>query len=106
MRPRKKPRAGGTAARGSWRTAPAPSALALSDDERWILDINAKSMIAAMVGWFVCAFFASVAFNWTFYYVLALAVAGREIVVSRRGVVETAGERESAGVPRLVVSRV
>jgi hypothetical protein len=41
-------------------------------------------MIAALVGWTVCAFFASVAFNWTFYYVLALAVAGREIVASRR----------------------
>jgi hypothetical protein len=43
-------------------------------------------MIAGLVGWFVCAFFASVAFNWTFYYVLALAVAGREIVLSRRGI--------------------
>ena len=51
-----------------------------------ILEINAKSMIAGLVGWSVCAFFASVAFNWTFYYVLALAVAGREIVASRRHV--------------------
>jgi O-antigen ligase len=58
--------------------------LDLSDDDRRILDINAKGMIAAMVGWTICAFFASVAFNWTFYYVLALAVAGREIVASRR----------------------
>jgi O-antigen ligase len=56
----------------------------LTGDERRLLDLNAKAMIAAMVGWTVCALFASVAFNWTFYYVLALAVAGREIVVSRR----------------------
>ena len=60
--------------------------------DRSILDINAKGMIAAMVGWTVCAFFASVAFNWTFYYVLALAVAGREIVASRRA--------RGAGEPR------
>jgi hypothetical protein len=32
----------------------------------------------------VCAFFASVAFNWTFYYIFALAVAGREIAWSAR----------------------
>ncbi len=56
----------------------------LTDEERRLLEINAKGMIAAMVGWTVCSLFASVAFNWTFYYVLALAVAGREIVVSRR----------------------
>jgi O-antigen ligase len=56
----------------------------LTADERRILDINAKGMLAGLVGWFVCAFFASVAFNWTFYYVLALAVAGREVVIARR----------------------
>jgi O-antigen ligase len=56
----------------------------LSDEDRRILDINAKGMLAAMVGWTICAFFASVAFNWTFYYVFALAVAGRDIVASRR----------------------
>jgi hypothetical protein len=51
----------------------------VNDDDRRILDMNAKSMLAGLVGWTVCAFFASVAFNWTFYYVLALAVAGHEI---------------------------
>jgi putative inorganic carbon (HCO3(-)) transporter len=56
----------------------------LTEEERRILDINAKSMMAALVGWTVCSLFASVAFNWTFYYVLALAVAGREIVAARR----------------------
>jgi hypothetical protein len=40
-------------------------------------------MLAAMVGWTVCSLFASVAFNWTFYYVLALSVAGREILWAR-----------------------
>ena len=35
-------------------------------------------MTAALAGWFVCALFASVAYNWTFYYLLALAVAPRD----------------------------
>jgi O-antigen ligase len=34
---------------------------------------------AGLVGWFVCAMFASVAYNWTLYYVLALLVAAREL---------------------------
>jgi hypothetical protein len=56
----------------------------VTDEERRLLDINAKGMIAAMVGWTICSFFASVAFNWTFYYVFALAVAGRDIMLARR----------------------
>jgi O-antigen ligase len=36
-------------------------------------------MSAGLIGWFVCAMFASVAYNWTFYYLLALTVAAREI---------------------------
>jgi O-antigen ligase len=55
----------------------------LPEPDRVILDQNAKGMLAAMVGWTICSFFASVAFNWTFYYVFALAVAGREILTSR-----------------------
>jgi hypothetical protein len=35
------------------------------------------------MGWFVCALFASVAFNWTFYYVVALAVTARDVVRTR-----------------------
>lgn len=56
----------------------------VGDDERTMLEVNAKGMLAAMAGWTVCAFFASVAFNWTFYYVLALAVAGRDVTMARR----------------------
>ena len=40
-------------------------------------------MTACIVGWFVSALFASVAFNWTFYYVLGLAVSGRDVVRAR-----------------------
>jgi O-antigen ligase len=78
----------------------------LTDEERFILEINGKGMTAALVGWFVCAMFGSVAFNWTFYYVLALAVAGREVALSRRqtavGVVE---QPPAASVPGLAFSR-
>jgi O-antigen ligase len=33
----------------------------------------------SLLGWFVCALFASVALNWTFYYLLALAACTRDI---------------------------
>ena len=45
------------------------------------LRAHSAAMGAALAGWFVCAFFASVAYNWTFYYLLALAVAPREILL-------------------------
>jgi putative inorganic carbon (hco3(-)) transporter len=63
-------------------------ATTLTADERRVVDLNAKGMLAGLAGWFVCAFFASVAFNWTFYYVLALAVAGKEIARARRVTLE------------------
>ena len=40
---------------------------------------------AALAGWFVCALFASVAYHWTFYYLLALAVAPRDYLLARAG---------------------
>ena len=73
----------------------------LTDEDRRILELNAKGMIAAMVGWTVCSLFASVAFNWTFYYVLALAVAGRDIKRSRRVATE-APVAKTARVANLV----
>jgi len=40
-------------------------------------------LTAGLIGWFVCAMFASVAYNWTFYYLLALIVAARELARDR-----------------------
>jgi len=40
---------------------------------------HSVGMQAGLVGWLVCAMFASLAYNWTFYYVLALLVAAREL---------------------------
>jgi len=48
-----------------------------------LLDEHSAAMAASLTGWFVCAFFASVAYNWTFYYLLALAAAPREILRDR-----------------------
>jgi putative inorganic carbon (HCO3(-)) transporter len=78
-----------------------PEPITMTPQDRAIVDTNAKGMIAALVGWTVCSLFASVAFNWTFYYVLALAVAGREIVASRR--TETVTEPEPKTVPARLV---
>ena len=55
----------------------------LSDDERLFLQTHATAMVAGMVGWFVCALFASVALNWTIYYLLGLAVTARDLVRAR-----------------------
>ncbi len=68
----------------SARGQPDEPVTTLSAEDERTLELNAKGMRAAMVGWFICAFFASVAFNWTFYYVLALAVGGREIAAAHR----------------------
>jgi len=76
--------------RSSRARAPAST---LSDEDRRIIDLNAKSMLAALVGWTVCSIFAAVAFNWTFYYVLALAVCGREIAQAHRGAPQAVAER-------------
>jgi O-antigen ligase len=56
---------------------------ALSDDERQMLHGHATAMCAALLGWFTCALFASVAYHWQFYYLLALTVAARELVHDR-----------------------
>jgi O-antigen ligase len=84
---------------GPARSRSAPT-LSLTDAERASVELNARAMLVALIGWSVCACFASVAYNWTFYYVFALAVAGREFVKTRR----TAAEPVKApiGDPRLV----
>jgi O-antigen ligase len=86
------------------RNGPPPvDPVAMTPEERVIIDTNARGMIAALVGWTVCSFFASVAFNWTFYYVLALSVAGREVVTSRWAATEPAAtEPKTVPSPRLL----
>ena len=55
----------------------------VTDDEWRFLYAHAVAMTAGLIGWFVCAMFASVAYNWTFYYLLALIVSARELIRER-----------------------
>lgn len=105
-RPSRKPRSADFGSRTAARSAPQSAVrdphLGLTAEERRTLELNAKGMFAAIVGWTVCALFASVAFNWTFYYVLALAVAGREIVATRRAAAQAAVVPVVAPATRLI----
>jgi O-antigen ligase len=58
-------------------------AAVLSDGDRSNMQALTVAMTAGFLGWFVCSLFASVAYNWTFYYLLALIVASREMVMAR-----------------------
>jgi O-antigen ligase len=68
------------------RRDPSPPVVAVvtAEEAEWLRSHTA-AMTAALAGWFFCALFASVAYNWTFYYLLALAVAPREFLVDRLG---------------------
>ena len=71
--------------RRSRKKGPAPDPEdGLEEDERQFLQTHGAAMVACMMGWFVCALFGSVAFNWTFYYLLGLSAAARDVVRARR----------------------
>ena len=74
-------RARGPRRRGRTAAPPAPGAITPEETE-WFQGHTA-AITAALAGWFFCALFASVAYNWTFYYLLALATAPRDILVDR-----------------------
>ena len=69
----------------------------LTSDERYFLQSHAAAMLAAMTGWAICAIFASVAFNWTIYYLLGLSVAARDVVRARERAYAKAKKLASAG---------
>jgi O-antigen ligase len=60
-----------------------PLQLVMTQHERHSMRVLTVGVTAGLCGWFVCALFASVAYNWTFYYLLALIVSGRELVRDR-----------------------
>ena len=77
-------RAIGVAGRRRWGAStpePAPRVVTLAEAK--YLDAHGAAITAAVAGWFFSALFASVAYNWTFYYLLALAIAPREILLDR-----------------------
>lgn len=69
--------------RGRREPAPADEEDGLDAAERRFLQTTSAALLASLAGWLVCAMFASVAFNWTFYYLLGLAVASRDVVRAR-----------------------
>jgi O-antigen ligase len=81
------------------RGTPDPLSAAMDDEDRKWLFGNAVGMSAALVGWFVCSMFASVAYNWTFYYLLALIVAGRELTRDRLAAGRAVQPSAAASVP-------
>ena len=81
--------------------APAPR---LSPEEFAFLDAHSAAMAASLAGWVICALFASVAYNWTFYYLLALAAAPRDIMLERVALSRTAA-RQHVAAARLEVAQ-
>jgi O-antigen ligase len=65
------------------RGQPDPLASVLTARNRATLYNHTVAMTAGLIGWFVCSIFASVAYSWTFYYLLALIVAARELTRDR-----------------------
>jgi O-antigen ligase len=65
------------------RTSRGEAVEPLSAAEYEMLSLQAAAVTAALVGYFFCALFASVAYHWTFYYLLALAVAPRDYLLAR-----------------------
>ena len=68
-----------------------------TDDEWTWMRMHSAAMSAGFIGWLVCAQFASVGYYWTFYYLVALIVAARELTADRL----TAAQRQAQPVARL-----
>lgn len=86
-----------------WQPARPAKAAVISADQEAYLDAHAGAMTAAIIGWLICALFASVAYSWTFYYLLALATAPRDILAARLAAQTASSKR--AGAPRLAEAR-
>ena len=72
-----------------------PDVEPLDEAEYQMLSLQAAAVTAALAGWFFCALFASVAYHWTFYYLLALAVAPRDYLLARAAAARS-GRRTAA----------
>lgn len=77
---------------------PDPIAAVLTDRDRSALYDHTVGTTAALVGWFACSMFASVAYSWTFYYLLALVVAARELARHRLAAAHALGSTAAKSV--------
>jgi O-antigen ligase len=89
------------------RDARSASVRAAERADRDILSAHSVAMSAALVGWVTCAMFASIAYSWTFYYMLALIVTERELVRHRLSMSSRVSATRTArlSVPRLATAR-
>jgi len=91
---------------GQTKRGGGPPVQPVAPDDAAFFDVHSASMAAALAGWFVCALFGSVAYNWTFYYLLALAAAPRDILQARQFGALTTRRRRRVEVPaQLEVAR-
>jgi hypothetical protein len=65
------------------RRPPSEASQVLAREDRELLHDHSVAMGAALLGWFAAAMFASVAYSWTFYFLLALTVVSRELILDR-----------------------
>ncbi len=79
----------------------------MTTEDRRAMRSHSVAMTAGFLGWFVCSLFASVAYNWTFYYLLALIVASREMVLARLRAARALGAEpgKTVSVPRTARGR-
>lgn len=93
--------------RGAGRGRLDPLATVMSMDDRLAMRSHSVAMTAGFLGWLVCSLFASVAYNWTFYYLLALIVASREMVLARLRAARALGadSGKTVSVPRTHLGR-
>jgi O-antigen ligase len=81
------------------RKSSAAPVTSLEREDLEFFDAHSAAMAASLAGWVVCALFASVAYNWTFYYLLALAAAPHDVLVDRMSAA-------SKAVPRFAQPRL
>ena len=78
---------------------PSPALAPPATDDLIALHLHGAALVASLAGWIVCATFASVAYNWTFYYLLGLCITTRLLTA------EYAPRAAQAGAARHVVVR-
>ncbi|HTI38127.1 MAG TPA: O-antigen ligase family protein [Vicinamibacterales bacterium] len=61
-----------------------PTAPQITSAEAELLDAHSAAMLASLCGWLICAVFASVAYTWTLYYLVALAATPRDMLRDRQ----------------------
>lgn len=76
-------RATGTPRQPRWGPRAPSGRAVITPQHASFFDAHSGALTAAVAGWFLSALFASVAYHWTFYYLLALAIAPREILTER-----------------------